>query len=72
MADLSTGVETEVSDMETYRLTALDRCTRCDAQAYVITLHDAGPLFWCAHHYVEHEDALDHLKVLDERGKINS
>lgn len=70
--DLSTDVQTEVSDMSTYRLTANDRCSRCGAQAYVITLHEAGPLFWCGHHFHEHEDELAALKVLDERDTINN
>ena len=32
-------------------LTAVDRCDRCSAQAYVrATLHAGGELLFCAHH----------------------
>lgn len=40
-------------------LTAMDRCDRCGAQAYVATQQVTFPeLLWCHHHYALHEDAL--------------
>jgi hypothetical protein len=40
-------------------LTALDRCDRCGAQAYVrVTLEAGGELFFCGHHARKHADAL--------------
>lgn len=53
--------------MSTTTLSAVDRCTRCGAQALVLTVHDHGELLWCSHHYQEHEAALAPLKVLDIR-----
>jgi hypothetical protein len=32
-------------------LTALDRCDRCSARAYVLVEGDAGELLFCSHHY---------------------
>ena len=40
-------------------LTALDRCDRCGAQAYVrVTLAAGGDLLFCGHHFREHEARL--------------
>jgi hypothetical protein len=40
-------------------LTALDRCDRCGAQAYVrVELLSGGQLLFCAHHAREHEEKL--------------
>lgn len=68
----STDVETEVSGMAAYQLRATDRCEVCGAQAYVITYHDAGPLYWCGHHYAANEEALAPRKVLDHRDMIDT
>ena len=38
-------------------LTALDRCDRCGAQAYVRVQLGAGELMFCAHHNREHAPA---------------
>lgn len=56
-----------------------DRCDRCGAQAFVITLHLAGHLYWCKHHFEKHQDKLvsdaDHpsraLGIHDARDTIN-
>lgn len=61
-------VPTEVHDVE--RLTAADRCSRCDGQAYVKTAHVAGDLLWCGHHFREHQDALSNFVVIDERSRL--
>ena len=59
--------------------TALDtqyRCERCGAQAYVeVQLKAGGDLYFCAHHYGEHETTLiqaatkivDHTNWLKQR-----
>ncbi len=40
-------------------LSALDRCDRCGAQAYLrVELASGGELLFCAHHAREHEEAL--------------
>jgi hypothetical protein len=54
-------------------LTALDRCDRCGAQAYVrVTLAAGGELLFCGHHFREHEARLRPLAtdVHDETGKL--
>lgn len=48
-------METVVSEQETenkeWQLTALDRCDRCGAQAYVKIAGSTGELLFCGHHY---------------------
>ena len=54
-------------------LTALDRCDRCGAQAYLrVELAGGGELLFCAHHGREHEDKLREIAVSvhDETGKL--
>jgi hypothetical protein len=54
-------------------LTALDRCDRCGAQAYVrVTLAAGGDLLFCGHHFREHEARLRPLalEVQDETAKL--
>ena len=69
---MATSVQAEVPDMTevAHSLTAADRCDRCCAQALVITRHGKSDLLWCAHHYAEHEQTLEPLKVLDRRTTI--
>ncbi len=53
-------------------LTALDRCDRCGAQAYLrVELAGGGDLLFCAHHAREHGDKLREVAVAvqDETGK---
>lgn len=40
------------------RLTALDRCDSCGAQAYVRVQMSSGELLFCAHHAAQHRDKL--------------
>ncbi len=40
------------------RLTALDRCDSCGAQAYVLVTMASGPLLFCAHHAAKFKDKL--------------
>jgi hypothetical protein len=54
-------------------LTALDRCDRCGAQAYLrVELVGGGELLFCAHHAREHGDKLREIAVAvqDETGKL--
>jgi hypothetical protein len=45
-------------------LTAMDRCDRCGAQAYVRVLLPNGlELFFCAHHNRQHSSALTKIAV---------
>jgi len=54
-------------------LTALDRCDRCGAQAYLrVGLAGGGDLLFCAHHAREHGDKLREIAVSvhDETDKL--
>jgi hypothetical protein len=45
-------------------LTAMDRCDRCGAQAYVWALFPSGlELLFCAHHSRQHSSALTKIAV---------
>lgn len=45
-------------------LSALDRCDRCGAQAYLrVELAAGGELLFCAHHGREHSEKLRELAV---------
>ena len=45
-------------------LTAIDRCDRCGAQAYIrVTLTSGGELLFCAHHGHAHEARLREMAV---------
>ena len=55
------------------RLTALDRCDRCGAQAYVRAELAAGSdLLFCAHHARQHEGKLREvaLAIYDESERL--
>ena len=54
-------------------LTAVDRCDRCGAQAYLrVQLQSGGELLFCAHHAREHGDKLKEIAatVIDETHKL--
>ncbi len=56
-------------------LTALDRCDRCGAQAYLrVELQTGGELLFCAHHAREHGDKLREIaaNVVDETHKLGT
>ncbi len=55
--------------------TALDRCDRCGAQAYVrVELSTGGELLFCAHHAREHADKLQQVaaSIQDETGSLDA
>ena len=54
-------------------LTAIDRCDRCGAQAYLrVQLQSGGELLFCAHHAREHGEKLREVAahVQDETSKL--
>lgn len=54
-------------------LTAVDRCDRCGAQAYLrVSLQVGGELLFCAHHAREHGDKLREIAahVHDETDRL--
>lgn len=54
-------------------LSAMDRCDRCNAQAYVRVVLPAGmDLLFCAHHWGTYEDALrpQAAEVIDETHRL--
>ena len=54
-------------------LTALDRCDRCGAQAYLrVTLNSGGELLFCAHHGKKYEESLRPIAadIHDETDKL--
>lgn len=56
-------------------LTAVDRCDRCGAQAYLrVQLQAGGELLFCAHHAREHGDKLKEIavNVVDETHKLSA
>jgi len=56
-------------------LTAIDRCDRCSARAYVLVEGDIGELLFCSHHYnkivdnaVGYENLMKFMKsIIDNR-----
>jgi hypothetical protein len=56
-----------------YYLTAVDRCDRCSAQAYVRATGVSGELYFCGHHFAGMEDSLSKwaFEIIDERDKLN-
>ncbi|GGF32550.1 hypothetical protein GCM10011519_02460 [Marmoricola endophyticus] len=55
-------------------LSAVDRCDRCGAQAYLrVMLPSGGELLFCAHHAREHGPKLREVasEVLDETHKLD-
>jgi hypothetical protein len=56
-------------------LTALDRCDRCGAKAYLrVTLASGGELLFCAHHGKKYEEGLRSIdaEIHDESDKLSS
>ncbi|MCL1800523.1 MAG: hypothetical protein FWG25_04050 [Promicromonosporaceae bacterium] len=55
-------------------LTALDRCDRCNAQAYVRVTLPVGELLFCGHHSRAHAPAYSRVAVdiLDESDRLKT
>jgi hypothetical protein len=61
--------------LETTSLTAVDRCDRCGAQAYVrATLLNGGELLFCGHHAKEYAEGLKKvtLNIHDETERLSN
>ena len=62
-----------ISTAELSKLSLIDRCDRCGAQAYVqVHLIDGAELLFCAHHAREYEDKLREVAILihDETSRL--
>ena len=55
-----------------YVLTALDRCDRCLAQAWVKASGVNGELLFCSHHYNKVENTIKEwaFEIVDERFRL--
>lgn len=55
-------------------LTLLDRCDRCNAQAFVIIFIKNSELLFCGHHYNKFESTLKIVstRTSDQRFRINA
>ena len=64
--------KTKVKKEVKYELTALDRCDRCSAQAWVKASGVNGELLFCSHHYNKHKDELSKwaFEVIDETERL--
>lgn len=80
LEDLLGEVESMNVVVDFPELRVSDRCDHrgCGAQAFVITMHLKGVLYWCKHHFELHEFALvssgDDKKAIavhDRRDTIN-
>lgn len=54
---MNATTERETSTVE-FRLTALDRCDSCGAQAYIAAEVNGSELLFCAHHGRKYEEKL--------------
>jgi hypothetical protein len=71
-AEREANVNTATAPSET-PLTAVDRCDRCGAQAYLrVSLQAGGELLFCAHHAREHGEKLREIAshVHDETDRL--
>jgi hypothetical protein len=62
-----------MTDVKTDDLKIADRCDRCQAQAFVLVNFMEGELYFCGHHFNDHELMLREkgYEIIDERYKIN-
>lgn len=68
-----TGDDVDTALAPSTPLTALDRCDRCGAQAYVrVTLGSGMDLLFCGHHFAEFKPGLQALAahVHDETDRL--
>lgn len=54
-------------------LKAVDRCDRCNSQAFIWVNGVSGDLLFCRHHFLKHEESIRAyaFEVVDETWKIN-
>lgn len=62
-----------MTESRTDVLKMADRCDRCSAQAFVLVNFLEGELYFCGHHFADHELMLREkgYEIIDERYKIN-
>lgn len=50
----------------------MDRCDRCIQKAVFMVVFNSGDLYFCGHHFREHEDAFmnEALDIYDETDEI--
>ena len=55
-------------------LKTIDRCDRCQSQAFVVVKGIEGDLIFCGHHFTKYEEALYNwaYEIIDEREFINA
>lgn len=65
-------LDSHVTTLTTTPLTAVDRCDRCGAQAYVRVVLPVGELLFCGHHAREHAPAYTDVatSIQDERDRL--
>ena len=67
-----TTLSTPTDEAVVYRLTAMDRCDSCGAQAYIAAEINGSELLFCAHHGRKYEDKLREViqayKLLKQSG----
>jgi hypothetical protein len=51
-----------------------NRCDRCIAMACYMTVFDSGDLYFCSHHFLEHEEVIreNAYYVIDESTEISA
>ncbi len=57
MSQVTAG-NTATVELDSYQLTALDRCDSCGAQAYIRVMIGESELLFCAHHGRRHQEKL--------------
>ena len=64
---------TKIKESKPRVLNQLDRCDRCNAQAFILVKLISGELMFCGHHFNEHELALRtaSYEIVDERETID-
>ena len=70
---MNATTERETSTVE-FRLTAMDRCDSCGAQAYIAAEVNGSELLFCAHHGREHSEKLRDIAITihDETGRLDA
>lgn len=70
----SEWLDGDVTTLTTEPLTALDRCDRCGAQAYVRVVLPVGELLFCGHHARAHASAYVDIAthVQDETDRLHA
>jgi hypothetical protein len=70
---MTTTLSTSVEPTVVYRLTAMDRCDSCGAQAYIAAEVNGSELLFCAHHGRKYEEKLRSIATTwhDETARLS-